>query len=153
MKRPPNLQARLPNEKSAALAPGGGEIPHKISVRRVSHGDGHKHKSDGLGAKRPMSAPEIPIIEHRSRPDRNRARFILSTAIDHGVHIAVIETGRGEPSLLAWAPTAPTTDQQIACERSFKLATRRNLRALARQGLSERSGPGSFYRAPPWRRS
>jgi hypothetical protein len=94
------------------------------------------------------------MIEHRARRAKGRARFILSTAIEHSVYVAVIETGRGEPSLLAWASIAPTSDKQIARERSFKLATRRNLSALARQGLSRRGGPGvSFYGLQTWRRS
>jgi hypothetical protein len=101
-----------------------------------------------------MSAPEIPIIEHRARRDRARADFILSAAVEHNIHVAVIETGCGTPSVLAWAPSATTKDRQLACERSFRGAVSRNLRALARQGLSRRSGPGvSFYGCPTWRRS
>jgi hypothetical protein len=60
---------------------------------------------------------------------REVARFILSTAREHGVHVVVHETRRGR-WVAVWAPTALTSEHQLAYERSFKRAVTQNLGAV-----------------------
>jgi hypothetical protein len=65
-----------------------------------------------------------------SRRALARAKFIRDTAIQHGVHVAIIGSPHG-PCAFVWAPTAPTVEQQLACEASFKRAVYRNIRAIS----------------------
>ena len=101
-----------------------------------------------------MSTLEIPRIEHPARRDRECARFILSIATDENVFVATVDAERESPGVVAWAPDATNRKRQLECERSLKRTVSRNLRALARHGLSGRNGRGiSFHRALRWRRS
>jgi hypothetical protein len=59
-----------------------------------------------------------------------RARFIAESAADEGVHIAILSNPRG-PCVFAWAPTAASSERQLACERSFKRAVYQNIRAVS----------------------
>ncbi len=65
-----------------------------------------------------------------TRRARERARFIVETAIEQGVRVAIMGDPR-TPCIFAYAPRAPTPKLQLACEASFKRAVRRNLRAVA----------------------
>jgi hypothetical protein len=61
---------------------------------------------------------------------RARAEFIAERAPEEGVHIALIGSSR-DPTVFIWAPTALTSRQQIAWERSFRRAVLDKLGAVA----------------------
>lgn len=64
------------------------------------------------------------------RRARERAQFIAETAIDEGVHVAIVGDPRS-PTVFAHAPTARTPERQLACEASFKRVVYQNLRVVS----------------------
>jgi hypothetical protein len=68
-----------------------------------------------------------PLAKAREKAglrQRTRAQFVQA-ALDHYVHIAIVGSLFG-PAVFTWAPTAPTIEEQLACDRSFKRAVRQN---------------------------
>jgi hypothetical protein len=62
-----------------------------------------------------------------------RAKFVVEAALEHGVHIAIMGdpyARRLPPSVFTWAPSAPSLENQTACQASFHDAVEQNLRAI-----------------------
>jgi hypothetical protein len=63
-----------------------------------------------------------------------RAKFIVESALEHGVHIAIMGDPyppyNRAPSVFIWAPSAPSLDLQTAAQESFHEAVEENLRAI-----------------------
>ena len=64
-----------------------------------------------------------------------RAKFIVDTARRHEVSL-----GLHRGSVFVWAPTAPSPELQLQCERSFAHAVRQNLRAITALASEPRGG-------------
>jgi hypothetical protein len=58
--------------------------------------------------------------------ERLRARFIVETAIEREVKIAIVG-GPRDPTIFVFAPNATDEQRQFACERSFQDAVEANL--------------------------
>ena len=76
-----------------------------------------------------------------ARRSEARARFIYETAIEHGVHVAIVPSPLGEISVSVWAPNASSPELQAAAERSFAGAVKTNIGAVRRYADSLRARP------------
>jgi hypothetical protein len=81
-------------------------------------------------ARRQTADRVTRFCAHEERAQKH-AQFVIDTAIEQSVHIAIVGNPH-DPSVFVWAPTAPTIEQQLSCEHSFKQATYRNLQAIRR---------------------
>jgi hypothetical protein len=104
-----------------------------MSRRRI------KRIAPGLSRDQCNQARAALARELAARRQRAKACFVIDTAREEGVHLAVHQTPRG-PVVFSWAPGAPSVELQLECERSFKRAVAWNLREIRRIGGDEPTG-------------